>query len=115
MDRNPEFAQVLNNPQQLQEAMQAASNPVSAAACCKAPESIGSTLLQNWCFVNLTSHWCAASVQGVCVPSALQGFQCIVSAACQASTHFSASPLSQLIISLEADTVAFIFSALCKR
>ena len=42
MDRNPEFAQVLNNPQQLQEAMQAASNPVSAAACCKAPESIGS-------------------------------------------------------------------------
>lgn len=30
MDRNPEFAQVLNNPQQLQEAMQAASNPVSS-------------------------------------------------------------------------------------
>lgn len=29
MDRNPEFAQVLNNPQQLQEAMQAAANPVS--------------------------------------------------------------------------------------
>lgn len=29
MDRNPEFAQVLNNPQQLQEAMQAATNPVS--------------------------------------------------------------------------------------
>ena len=28
MDRNPEFAQVLNNPQQLQEAMQAATNPV---------------------------------------------------------------------------------------
>ena len=30
MDRNPEFAQVLNNPQQLQEAMQAATNPVSS-------------------------------------------------------------------------------------
>lgn len=38
MDRNPEFAQVLNNPQQLQEAMQAATNPVSRlllqTACC---------------------------------------------------------------------------------
>ena len=32
MDRNPEFAQVLNNPQQLQEAIQAASNPVSTPA-----------------------------------------------------------------------------------
>ncbi len=32
MERNPEFAQVLNNPQQLQEAMQAASNPVCTAA-----------------------------------------------------------------------------------
>ena len=31
MDRNPEFAQVLNNPQQLQEAMQAAANPVSCS------------------------------------------------------------------------------------
>ena len=29
MNRNPEFAQLLNNPRQLQEAMQAASNPVS--------------------------------------------------------------------------------------
>ena len=29
MDRNPELAQLLNNPSQLQEAMQAASNPVS--------------------------------------------------------------------------------------
>ncbi len=68
MDRNPEFAQVLNNPQQLQEAMQAASNPVSAA-CCKAPNSIESALLQNLHSVNLASLWYAASVQGACLPS----------------------------------------------
>ena len=37
MDRNPEFAQVLNNPQQLQEAMQAASNPVSHDALTMCP------------------------------------------------------------------------------
>jgi len=43
----------------------------------------------------------------------MQGFKCNVSATCQASTHFSASPLSQLVISLEADPVASSSSLLC--
>lgn len=30
MERNPEFAQLINNPQQLRESLQMAANPVSA-------------------------------------------------------------------------------------
>ena len=37
MERNPDFAQMLNNPQLLRESMQLAANPVSPACPCRPP------------------------------------------------------------------------------